>query len=90
MGPARAVEEKCRTVFLSLLAVPRIHPKSPLSLLAVAARVGAYLKSRLAARVGTYSPPSLCRFATQGLLPLRWRWDVASPRPVCVWLCEDL
>jgi len=43
-----------------------------------------------ASRVGTYSPPSLCRFATQGFLPLRWRWDAASPRPVCVWLCEDL
>jgi len=29
-----------------------------------------------------------------GLLPLRWRWEVASPRPVCVCgfkrLCEDL
>jgi len=40
--------------------------------------------------LGTYSPPNLCRFATQGLLPLRWRWGAASPRPVCVWLCEDL
>ena len=34
--------------------------------------------------VAPCGPPSLCRFATQGLLPLRWLWDVASPRPVCV------
>jgi len=52
--------------------------------------VGLPQVSTLAARVGTYAPPSLCRFATQGLLPLRWRWDAASPWPVCVWLCEDL
>jgi len=34
-----------------------------------------------------YSPPSLCRFATQGLPPLRWRWD--RLRLARVWLCED-
>jgi len=82
--------EATGAVLLSLLAVPRIYPKSPLLLLAVAARVGAYPKSRLSLLELGHSPPSLCRFATQGLLPLRWRWDAASPRPVCVWLCEDV
>jgi len=39
--------EATGAVLLSLLAVPRIYPKSPLLLLAVAARVGAYPKPRL-------------------------------------------
>jgi len=43
--------------------------------------------SNLAARVGTFSPRSLCRLATQDLLPLRWRWDrLLLAR---VWLCEN-
>jgi len=38
--------------------------------------------------VSRSSPPSLRCFATQGLLPLRWRWDrLLLAR---VWLCEDL
>jgi len=30
-----------------------------------------------------HSPPSLHHFVMQGLPPLWWCWDVASPRPVC-------
>jgi len=49
--------------------------------------------STLAARVGTFSPPSLRRFATQGLLPFEVVLGMASLCSCpCVWLCvcEDL
>jgi len=40
------------------------------------------------ARVWAFSPPSLRRFATRSLLPLRWRWDRLLLARVCVWLCD--
>jgi len=60
--------EPTGAVLLSLLAVPRIYPKSPLLLLAVAARVGAYPKSRLSLLELGLTAPQAC---------------VASRRRVC-------
>jgi len=63
--------EATGAVLLSLLAVPRIYPKSPLLLLAVAARVGAYPaypKSRLSLLELGLTAPQAC---------------VASRRRVC-------
>ena len=85
-SPRSATARPPGAVLLSLLAVPRIYPKSLLSLRRATRVIGAYPKSRLSLLelARTYNrPPSLCRFATQGLLPLRWHWDVASPHPVC-------
>jgi len=57
-SPRRPREATGASVLLSLLAVPRIYPKSPLSLLAVAARVGVYPKSRLSLlELGLTAPP---------------------------------
>jgi len=57
-----------RTMSTRVLAVPRIYPKSPLLLLAVAARVGAYPKSRLSLLELGLTAPQAC---------------VASRRRVC-------
>jgi len=61
--------------------LPRVHPfgLTPIPLYSPQA-------STLAARVGAFSPQSLCHFATQGLLPPVAILGSASPCP-CVWLC---
>ena len=58
--------ETTGAALLSLLAAPRIYPKSPLSISLLAARVGAYPQSRLSLlelELGLAAPPkpvSLC------------------------------
>jgi len=59
---------RCFSLCFCWLAVPHIHPKSPLSLLAVAARIGAYPKSRLSLLELGLTAPQAC---------------VASRRRVC-------
>jgi len=60
--------EATGAVLFSLLAVPCIYPKSPLSLLAVAARIGAYPKSRLSLlELGYLQPPKPVSLRDAGL-----------------------